>query len=124
MKLADKTTTATELVKEALKKAEKYSDYNIFTFVNKEGALKKAAEIDEKIKKGEKVGRLAGATFALKDNFLSPDGETTASALILNGFVSPVTATSVAKLEAEDAILIGRTNMDAFAHGSSTENSY
>ena len=124
MKLANKTTTATELVKEALRKVKQYSDYNIFTFINEEKALKKAAEIDEKIKKGEKVGKLAGATFAIKDNFLSPDGETTASALILNGFVSPVTATSVAKLEAEDAIMIGRTNMDAFAHGSSTENSY
>ena len=55
---------------------------------------------------------------------MSPEGETTASAHILEGFTSPITATSVEKLEAEGAILIGRTNLDAFAHGSSTENSY
>lgn len=124
MKIANKTVTATQLVKDALDKAKHFADYNIFTFINEEGALKKAAEIDEKIARGEKVGRLAGVPYALKDNFLSPEGESTASAHILEGFTSPVTATSVAKLEAEGAIMIGRTNMDAFAHGSSTESSY
>ena len=107
-----------------MKKAKHFADYNIFTFLNEEGALKRAREIDKKIAKGEKVGRLAGVPYALKDNFLSPEGETTASAHILEGFVSPITATAVSKLEAEGAIMIGRTNMDAFAHGSSTENSY
>ena len=124
MKIANKTTTATKLVKEALEKAKKYEKYNIFTFLNEEGALKKAAEIDAKIARGEKVGRLAGIPYALKDNFLSPEGQTTASAHILEGLTSPVTATSVEKLEKEGAIMIGRTNLDAFAHGSSTENSY
>lgn len=124
MKVANKTVTATRLVKDALEKAKHFADYNIFTFLNEEGALKKAAEIDAKIARGEKVGKLAGVPYALKDNFLSPEGQTTASAHILEGFVSPVTATSVAKLEAEGAIMIGRTNLDAFAHGSSTENSY
>ena len=124
MKIANKTITAERLVKDALEKAKHFESYNIFTFLNEEGALKRAREIDAKIKKGEDVGRLAGAPFALKDNFLSPDGETTASAHILGGFVSPITATAVAKLEAEGAIMIGRTNLDAFAHGSSTENSY
>lgn len=124
MKIANKTVTATRLVKDALEKAKHFNDYNIFTFLNEENALKKAAEIDEKIARGEKVGRLAGVPYALKDNFLSPEGQTTASAHILEGFVSPITATAVAKLEAEGAIMIGRTNLDAFAHGSSTENSY
>lgn len=124
MKIANKTVTATRLVKDALEKAKHFSDYNIFTFLNEENALKKAAEIDEKIARGEKVGRLAGVPYALKDNFLSPEGQTTASAHILEGFVSPITATAVAKLEAEGAIMIGRTNLDAFAHGSSTENSF
>lgn len=124
MKTANRTVTATRLVKDALAKVKHFEDYNIFTFINEEGALKKAAEIDAKIARGEKVGRLAGVTYALKDNFLSPEGETTASAHILEGFSSPVIATAVAKLEAEGAIMIGRTNMDAFAHGSSTENSY
>ena len=124
MKIANKKITAERLVRDALEKAKHFEDYHIFTFLNEEGALKKAREIDQKIARGEKVGRLAGVPYALKDNFLSTEGETTASAHILQGFNSPVTATSVAKLEAEGAIMIGRTNLDAFAHGSSTENSY
>ena len=124
MKTANKKVTAERLVRDALEKAKHFSDYNIFTFINEEGAILRAREIDAKIANGEKVGRLAGVPYALKDNFLSPDGETTASAHILGGFTSPVTATAVEKLEAEGAIMIGRTNLDAFAHGSSTENSY
>ncbi len=124
MRIASKEVSAVKLIEEALKKAEKFADYNIFTFLNKDGALEKAREIDEKIARGEKVGRLAGVPYALKDNFLSPEGETTASAHILQGLVSPITATAVKKLEAEGAIMLGRTNLDAFAHGSSTENSY
>lgn len=124
MKIANKKVTAERLVRDALEKAKHFSDYNIFVSLNEEGALKKAREIDAKIAKGEKVGRLAGVPYALKDNFMSPEGETTASAHILQGTVSPITATAVEKLENEDAIMIGRTNMDAFAHGSSTENSY
>lgn len=124
MKIANQKVTAERLVRDALEKAKHFADYNIFTFLNEEGAIKKAKEIDVKIARGEKVGRLAGVPYALKDNFLSPEGQTTASAHILEGFVSPITATAVEKLEAEGAIMIGRTNMDAFAHGSSTENSY
>lgn len=124
MKTANKTVTAERLVRDALEKAKHFADYNIFTFLNEEEAIKKAREIDAKIARGEKVGRLAGVPYALKDNFLSPEGQTTAASHILEGFVSPITATAVKKLEAEDAIMIGRTNMDAFAHGSSTENSY
>lgn len=124
MKIANKTVTATRLVTDALEKAKHFEDYHIFTFLNEEGALKKAAEIDEKIARGEDAGKLAGVTFALKDNFLSPEGETTACAHILEGFTSPITATAVEKLEKEGAIMIGRANMDAFAHGSSTESSY
>ena len=124
MKIANSKVSAVRLVEDALKKAHEFEDYNIFTFLNDEGALKKAREIDEKIARGEKVGKLAGVPYALKDNFLSPEGETTASAHILQGFTSPITATAVKKLEDEGAIMIGRTNLDAFAHGSSTENSY
>lgn len=124
MKVANKKITAERLVRDALEKAKYFSDYHIFTFLNEEGAIKKAKEIDKRIAKGEKVGKLAGVPYALKDNFLSPEGETTASAHILEGFTAPVTATAVAKLEAEGAIMIGRTNLDAFAHGSTTENSY
>lgn len=124
MKTANKTVTAERLVRDALAKARHFADYNIFTFLNEEGALARAREIDARIARGEKVGRLAGVPYALKDNFLSLEGETTASAHILQGLTAPITATAVAKLEAEGAIMIGRTNLDAFAHGSSTENSY
>ena len=124
MKTANKTVTATQLVKDALKKAKQFENYNIFVSLCEEEALKRAAEIDEKIKKGEDAGRLAGAPFVIKDNFLHKGSITTASAKILEPFRSPVTATVVKKLEAEGAIVIGNANLDAFAHGSSTENSY
>lgn len=124
MKTASKEVSAVSLVQEALEKAHRYQgDYQIFSWIN-DTAIERAKEIDARIAAGEDVGCLAGVPFAIKDNFLCPDGETTASALILNGFTSPVTATTVKKLEAEGAIIIGRTNLDAFAHGSSTENSY
>ena len=124
MKIADKNTTAVSLVKEAFEKAKKYEDKHIFISLNEENALKKAEEIDAKITKGEKVGRLAGVPYVLKDNFLSKEGNTTASSLMLEPFHSPIDSTTVKKLEAEGAIMIGRANMDSFAHGSSTENSY
>lgn len=85
---------------------------------------KRPLRLTHALRRGENVGRLAGVPYALKDNFLTPEGDTTASAHILEGFTSPVTATAVEKLESEGAIMIGRTNLDSFAHGSSTENSY
>lgn len=124
MKIADKKTTAVSLVKEALAKAEKFKEYNIFTSLNEKAALARAAEIDKRIASGEEVGRLAGVPYALKDNFQSHDGNTTASARILENYHAPITATAVRRIEDEGAIMIGRTNLDAFAHGSSTENSY
>ena len=113
MKIADLHTSAASLVKEALEKAKKYADHNIFISFNEEEALKKAAEIDQKIQNGEKVGRLAGVPYALKDNFLSKQGNTTAASKILSNLHSPIDSTTVAKLEAEGAIMIGRTNLDA-----------
>ncbi|MBO7720591.1 Asp-tRNA(Asn)/Glu-tRNA(Gln) amidotransferase subunit GatA [Candidatus Saccharibacteria bacterium] len=112
------------MVKEALEKAKRCKNYNIFTSLNEESALHRAKEIDEKIARGEDAGRLAGVPYALKDNFLSKEGNTTASSKILEPLRAPLDSTTVEKLEAEGAIMIGRTNMDSFAHGSSTENSY
>ncbi len=124
MKLADKTTTATSLVEASLKRIEETKDYNIFTFVDKDRALRRAAEIDAKIKNGEPVGRLAGVPYALKANFLSKNRPANASAKILTEFLSPVDSTTAEKLDAEGAICVGCVNLDAFAHGSSTENSF
>ena len=124
MKIADKNTKAVDLVREALEKAKEFEDYHCFISMNEARALDRAREIDEKIARGEKVGRLAGAPYALKDNYLSREGVTTAAARMLDNFPSPITSTAVARLEAEGAIMIGRANLDAYAHGSSTENSY
>ncbi len=66
MKIADKTTSAVSMVKEALEKAKQYEDYHIFVSLNEENALKKAKEIDEKIARGENPGLLAGVPYALK----------------------------------------------------------
>ena len=124
MIIADKDTKAVDLVRAALEKAKEYEDYHAFISMNEAHALERAKEIDAKIARGEKVGRLAGVPYALKDNYLSPEGHTTAAAKMLEDFPAPITATAVAKIEAEGAIMIGRTNLDAYAHGGSTENSY
>ena len=117
MKIANKQISAVSLVKEAFEKARQFAKYNVFvSLADEEKAIKKAEEIDKKIAAGEEVGLLAGVPYALKDNFLSKEGNTTASAKILEPFHSPI--------EEAGAIMIGRTNLDAFAHGSSTENSY
>ena len=124
MKIADKNTKAVDLVRDALDRAKKFEEYHCFISMNEARALERARAIDEKIAKGEKVGRLAGVPYALKDNYLSREGETTAAARMLEHFQSPITATAVKRLEDEGAIMIGRANLDAYAHGGSTENSY
>ena len=124
MKPATAIHTAIDMVKKALASAEKFSDHNIFISMNEQAALAKAAEIDKLIAEGKPVGPLAGIPYALKDNFLSPEGNSTAASKMLSNFHSPITATAVKKLEDAGAIMIGRTNLDAYAHGSSTENSH
>ncbi len=118
------TSTARAEVEAALARAEAAKDKNIFISMTAERALARANEIDQKIKNGETVGSLAGVPFAAKDNFLTFGGTTTAAARILENFEAPLQATAIEKLEAEGAICIGKTNLDAFAHGGSTENSY
>lgn len=86
-----------------------------------DNAIAHAQLIDDKVARGEKAGRLAGVPFIAKDNFLS--GPTTAASNMLKNFEAPYRATAIAKLEEEGAVLIAKANLDAFAHGSSTENS-
>lgn len=121
--IASGKRTAFEVVSEALKKAKASQEYNVFTSLCNERALKRAADIDARIASGEKVGVLAGVPFAAKDNFLTFGSNTTAASDMLKGFEAPYQSTAVERLEAAGAICIGKTNLDAFAHGSSTENS-
>lgn len=110
-------------VERALERAEAHKDKNIFISLTKERALARADEIDKKIKSGQDAGVLAGVPFAVKDNFLTFGSPTTAAASILKDFTAPLQAMAIEKLEAAGAICIGKTNLDAFAHGGSTENS-
>lgn len=96
---------------------------NAFTFVNSEQALATAADIDIRRAAGEKLGLLAGVPVAVKDVLCTTDMPTTCSSKMLDGRLSPYDSTVVAKLRAADAVLIGKTNMDEFAMGASTETS-
>jgi aspartyl-tRNA(Asn)/glutamyl-tRNA(Gln) amidotransferase subunit A len=116
-------TTARTEVERALEAAKAHEGYHAFLSLLSERALERADDIDARIKAGKDVGRLAGVPFAAKDNFLTFGGTTTAASKILENFNAPLQATAIEKLEAEGAICIGKTNLDAFAHGGSTENS-
>ncbi|MGH7237208.1 MAG: Asp-tRNA(Asn)/Glu-tRNA(Gln) amidotransferase subunit GatA, partial [Candidatus Saccharimonadales bacterium] len=115
--------TAADLVERALKTIADQSDFQTIIATLESRARARAAEIDARISKGETVGRLAGVPFIAKDNFLVLGAETTAASNILKGFNAPYQATAIEKLEAEGAICVAKANLDAFAHGSSTENS-
>ncbi len=114
---------AMELVERALRTIEEKHEYNAVIASVEKRARQRAEEIDGRIAKGEKAGRLAGVPFIAKDNFLTFGSETTAASNILRGFEAPYQATAIERLEAEGAICVAKANLDAFAHGSSTENS-
>ena len=114
---------ATDLVHESLSRIDEAKEYDAIISLTKERALERAKMIDEGVKAGKNMGRLAGVPFIAKDNFLTFGGETTAASNILKGFHAPYQASAIVKLESEGAICVAKANLDAFAHGASTENS-
>ena len=114
--------SAEEVCKAYLDQIEKCSGKNAILEVF-EDALENAKKVDEKLKNGEKVGKLAGVPFVIKDNMLYKGKKATCASKFLKDFVSPYTATAVQKLLDNDAVILGRANMDEFAMGGSNENS-
>jgi aspartyl-tRNA(Asn)/glutamyl-tRNA(Gln) amidotransferase subunit A len=123
-KIAAHRTSSVEVTKAVfarIAKIEPIVGAYISTF--EEQAIARAAEIDKRIAGGEKLGQLAGVPVAVKDNMCTTFGTTTCASKILANFHAPYNATVVEKLLAADAVIIGKTNLDEFAMGSSTENS-
>ncbi len=118
---------AESLMQEVYARIEKYnSELNVFlSLLRYKTAIARARKIDQKISSGQKVGKLAGIPVSIKDNICINDPELSNScgSQILRNYHSPYNATVVEKLLSEDAIIIGTTNMDEFAMGSSTEGS-
>jgi aspartyl-tRNA(Asn)/glutamyl-tRNA(Gln) amidotransferase subunit A len=112
-------TSARQNVEQAIAKAKENGAFNAVLSLSEERALERADQVD----RGEISGRLAGVPFIAKDNFLTLGGTTTAASEFLKDFKAPLQATAIERLEAEGAICIGKANLDAFAHGGSTENS-
>jgi aspartyl-tRNA(Asn)/glutamyl-tRNA(Gln) amidotransferase subunit A len=114
---------AADMVNQSLQSIGQNKESQAIIAVIEERARNRATEIDDKVASGENAGRLAGVPFIAKDNFLTLGSETTAASNILRGFHAPYQATAIERLEAEGAICVAKANLDAFAHGSSTENS-
>lgn len=113
-----------ELVDLCLRKIKKKNKgLNVFLSIFEEEAREGAKKIDKKIKSKAKLGRLAGIPLAIKDNILVKDKTCTAGSKILKDYQATYEATVIKKLKAEGAIILGKTNLDEFGMGSSTENS-
>lgn len=116
--------TAVEAAKAVFAQIEKKEDdLNCYVTLDKEGALEKAAQVQKKIEAGELTSPLAGVPVAIKDNMCTEGMLTTCSSRILGNFVPTYTAEAVLNLEKAGAVILGKTNMDEFAMGSTTETS-
>ena len=123
-KILRRELSAEEAARAVLDRIDRFEEtIHAYTSVDREGALKRAREIDGRLAAGEQMGELCGVPFAVKDNMCTLEMPTTCSSKILRSFVAPYEATVVAAIRAADAVIVGKTNLDEFAMGSSTENS-
>ncbi|MCF2554648.1 Asp-tRNA(Asn)/Glu-tRNA(Gln) amidotransferase subunit GatA [Faecalicatena contorta] len=124
-KIKAKEISVVEAVKASLDQIEKVEEkVHSFVTIDREGALARAEEVQKLIDDGTLTGPLAGVPVAIKDNMCTKDMLTTCSSKILGNFKPTFTAEAVRNLEEAGAVIIGKTNMDEFAMGSTTETSY
>ena len=117
-------TSATEVARAALDRITEIDDQlQAFLHVDTAGALQAAAEVDRKCSAGEPLGPLAGVPLAMKDVVVTEGLPTTAGSRILQGWIPPYDATVTSRVKQAGIVMLGKTNMDEFAMGSSTENS-
>lgn len=120
----DGSTSASAQVDIALEAiARRNDELNVFLYVDEEGARRQAQSVDDRVARGENAGSLAGVPIALKDNLCTRGIPTTCSSKILEGWRPPYNATVVDRLLSAGAVPVGKTNLDEFAMGSSTETS-
>jgi aspartyl-tRNA(Asn)/glutamyl-tRNA(Gln) amidotransferase subunit A len=123
-KIRTQEITAEEYVNKCYERIIEVEDkIHAFITLTENIALEKAQEIDSRISKNEQVGSLSGVAVAIKDNICIDNVRTTCASKMLENFVPPYDATVIERLKSQDAILIGKTNMDEFAMGTSTEHS-
>jgi len=122
--VANGNSTANDELERSLEAIRARNDeLNVFLYVDEQGARRQAAAVDEKVRRGENPGVLAGVPIAIKDNLCQRGIPTTCSSKILEGWRPPYSATVIERLLAAGAVPVGKTNLDEFAMGSSTENS-
>ena len=122
--LRAKKFSSRELTQACLERIDKLEDnLNAFITITAQSALKQASKVDKAISQDEELAPLAGIPMAFKDLYCTKGVETTAGSNILKGFVPPYDATVVKRLKDQNVVILGKTNLDAFGHGSSGENS-
>ena len=124
-KLVNREVSALELTRAQLARIEETeAEIESYITVTSASALKKAEEVDQKIAAGEEISPLAGIPVAIKDNISTKGVLTTCASKMLYNYVPPYSADAYERLLGQDAVMVGKANMDEFAMGSSTENSY